>query len=74
MRDPADALKDPRPGDVIQIRPGWTRTVISNDGEYVVFKATYNGYKERAPYSVRTVRWGPSLDDLASVEVLHVAP
>jgi hypothetical protein len=39
----------------------------------VRFMATYNGMKNRGPYSVKTARWGPSLDDMAATEVLHVA-
>jgi hypothetical protein len=73
MRTASDVLTNPKPGDVIQIRLGWTRTVLTNDGEHVRFMATYNGMKNRGPYSVKTARWGPSLDDMAATEVLHVA-
>jgi hypothetical protein len=87
MRTASDVLTNPKPGDVIQIRPGWIRTVLSNDGDHVRYMVTYNGMKNAGPCSVRTAGWGPSLqesngalatvvfavNDMATVEVLHVA-
>jgi hypothetical protein len=73
MRTAFDALTNPKPGDVIQISLGWTSTVLINDGEHVRFMATYNGMKNCGPYSVKTACWGPSLDDMATTEVLYVA-
>ena len=58
MRTASDVLENPKPGDVVQIRPGWTRTVLTNDGDHVQFMVTYNGMKNDGPYSVRTARWG----------------
>lgn len=45
MRTASDVLTNPKPGDVVQIRPGWVRTVLSNDGDHVRFMVTYNGMK-----------------------------
>jgi hypothetical protein len=73
MRTASDVLTNPKPGDVIQIRLGWTRTVLTNDGEHVQFMATYNGMKNCGLYSVQTARWASSLDGMATTEVLHVA-
>jgi hypothetical protein len=87
MRTASDVLTNPVAGDVIQIRPGWTRTVLSNDGHHVRYMVTYDGTKNVGPCAVSTARWGASLqesngalaavvfavNDMATVEVLHVA-
>ena len=72
MPENRDPRKDPRPGDVIQMRPGWTRKIISNDGTYVRFFASHDGVLEDQAYTARTARWGAALAYIGA-EVLHVA-
>ena len=38
MRDP---LTDPQPGDVVELRPGWTRTVTRRVDDWVVFESVF---------------------------------
>jgi hypothetical protein len=87
MRTASDVLTNPKPGDVVRCGPGWTRTVLSNDGDHVRYMVTYDGKKNVGPCAVSTARWGASLqesngalaavgfavNDMATVEVLHVA-
>lgn len=87
MRTASDVLTNPKPGDVIQMQPGLTRTVLSNDGHHVRYMVTYDGTNNVGPCAVSTARWGRSLresndplatvvfavNDMAPVEVLHVA-
>ena len=47
MRSPADALKDPQPGDVVELRPGFTRTVTRRVDDWLVFESLYNGGRKK---------------------------
>jgi len=67
-----DALKDPQPGDVIQIRPDWTRTIESNDGKYVGFRSKV-GDADSEFHVVRADRWAAALDGICA-EVIQLGP
>ena len=41
MRDP---FTDPQPGDVVELRPGWGRTVIKRTPRKVWFNVQYGSY------------------------------
>lgn len=43
MSSSRNPLVDPQPGDVVELRPRWMRTVTSRAGDSVVFDALYNG-------------------------------
>ncbi len=68
MRTPADALRDPRPGDVVIYGPQWQRTrveVVALNGDKI---HTLNENSYPMVYSLKEWReW------MAGAEVLHVA-
>jgi hypothetical protein len=67
IRDP---FKDPRPGDVVRIKPAWERHVREANKSFVTFDACVNGYWENN--CVLTLSgWRRSM--LPESEVLHVA-
>ena len=43
MSNSRNPLVDPQPGDVIELGPGWERTVKRRVDDLVVFEALYNG-------------------------------
>jgi len=65
MRDP---LKDPQPGDVIEMRPGWTRTVKERHPNGVLFDAA-SDFGDFHNCEVTLAGWRDSL--LYSSRVLH---
>ena len=74
MRSPADALKDPRPGDVARIGEAWTRRVTQRNGDTVEFYSTFGKRSTETitgPYQQSVQRWAT---ELVNAEVLHVAP
>ena len=72
MRSPADALKNPRPGDVVRLAPYWTRTVTGREPGLVHFDSEYEGESFKG-YTIELYQWVDSLS-YHNAEVLHVAP
>jgi hypothetical protein len=65
MRNP---LHDPQPGDVIEMRPGWTRTVTARYPQTVIF----DGVREIGEFpncELSLAGWRDTIP--ASAKVLH---
>jgi hypothetical protein len=70
MRTADDVRTNPRPGDVVRIRPEWTRAVVKRDANTVYFSATRGGVEETG-FSVELEGWARAVDLMA--EVIHIA-
>jgi hypothetical protein len=67
MRDPR---KDPRPGDVVRIKPEWERHVMEVSKEHVLFCAYINGIWHNN-FVVDIEMWRRGF--IPESEVVHVA-
>lgn len=73
MRSPADALKDPRPGDVVKVGKGWSRRVTMRGDFGVEFYSSFGnrGQTISGPHRQSIQDW--QLNTSHGSEVLHVA-
>jgi hypothetical protein len=65
MRNP---FIDPQPGDVVELMPGWTRTVTGRVHDSVVFEALYDG--DRSEFE-RPVEVWQRASDLSTTRVIR---
>ena len=66
MRDP---FTDPQPGDVVELRPGWTRTVTRRVDHWVVFEVFSDG--RLGELSVRSLDGWRRSCDLPTARVIR---
>lgn len=68
MQSSRNPLVDPQPGDVIELRPGWERTVKRRVDDSVVFDALYDG--DRSEFERPVESWKRA-SDLPTARVIR---
>jgi len=64
MQNSRNPLVDPQPGDVIELGPGWERTVKRRVDDSVVFEALYDG--DRSEFERPVEVWQRACDVLTA--------